>query len=554
MSSFQFQSKSEKVNHLCREALSIFSLCEDEQVRKWVDKFESFLSNYQKQTKLTITFIGQYNAGKSTLIKALTGDPSIRISAEICTDKVTEYTWQDVLLVDTPGVHAGREDHDEITLNKISKSDLLVFVVPNELFNPQGGSFFRKVAQDRQRLGQMLLVINKMSRERGTSEDLIKSLLAVTEPYHPRDFYVCFIDANYALKAQYETDLEEKEILIEDSNFDTFLDSLQRLIEKNRLTAKLITPLNEAVELLEKSRNFLSTDNHTIRDLLELLRRKTLLLRASAKRFQNSFRSKLRDLEYEVMMLGENVARMIDGHHNEEQINHVVSNFRLEIEVISKRILEEIQAALAEELENLQSQLEELENSPLARSLAEEFTVSSVEGKQVNYVDSKTGEAIPSILRNTPQSIKTLSHLTSSVSRDLVYNIGKFFGVKFKPWGAVNTAKMIRGLGPLIAGIGVILELFFAVKEDEERAKQEQKLRDARITVRHEYRKIASAMRDEYEANIKAEILTEFYDAEIQSVTRQQNELNNNDSSRKKLLQGIDKMLKEIKHEITSLD
>jgi predicted GTPase len=222
MSDFQFQKNSERIHSLCTDVIALLYPCDEEQVREWVTQFEFFLIDCKKQTKLSLAFIGQYNAGKSTLIKALTGDASIRVSAEICTDKVTEYIWQDVLLVDTPGVYAGREDHDQITLDKISKSDLLVFVVPNELFNPQGGDFFRKVAQDMQRIGQMVLVVNKMSRERGQCNDLNNSLLEITEPFHPNDFYTCFIDSNYYLKARYETDLEEKEILVEDSNLMLF--------------------------------------------------------------------------------------------------------------------------------------------------------------------------------------------------------------------------------------------------------------------------------------------------------------------------------------------
>lgn len=44
----------------------------------------------------------------------------------------------------------------------------------------------------------------------------------------------------------------KKKYLIEESNFNDFLNSLQILIDKNKLTAKLITPLHKLVDLLEK--------------------------------------------------------------------------------------------------------------------------------------------------------------------------------------------------------------------------------------------------------------------------------------------------------------
>src|SRR5699024_2458857 len=120
-----------------------------------------------------------------------------------------------------------------------------VFVVSNDLFNPQGGDFFRQMIHDNKRKGQLMLVINKMSREAGTPDILEKSLLEVMEPFHPDDFYTSYIDAKDYLDAKLEIDEEEKEFLLEDANFDSFLTSLQKLIEDNKLTAKLMTPLHK---------------------------------------------------------------------------------------------------------------------------------------------------------------------------------------------------------------------------------------------------------------------------------------------------------------------
>jgi GTP-binding protein EngB required for normal cell division len=83
---------------------------------------------------LTIAFVGQYNAGKSTILRVLTGREDIVIDSDVCTDVVTAYDWNGVRLLDTPGVHAGHPDHDEKTYEIIARADLLVFVVTNELF------------------------------------------------------------------------------------------------------------------------------------------------------------------------------------------------------------------------------------------------------------------------------------------------------------------------------------------------------------------------------------------------------------------------------------
>ncbi len=116
MSEMKFKQVAKQIENLCSETLMILSTSTDNEIDVFARDFEIFIHEYRQKSQLTIALIGQYNAGKSTLIKALTGDPSVRISAEICTDRITEYLWKEVLLIDTPGIYAGRTDHDQITL------------------------------------------------------------------------------------------------------------------------------------------------------------------------------------------------------------------------------------------------------------------------------------------------------------------------------------------------------------------------------------------------------------------------------------------------------
>jgi GTPase Era involved in 16S rRNA processing len=551
MSDFKFKQQAERVEKLSQEALDILTTRTEDVIKELVADCEQFWAEYKKQTKLTIAFIGQYNAGKSTLIKALTGDSTVRISAEICTDEVTEYPWKDVLLVDTPGIYAGKTDHDQKTLDRISKSDLLVFVVPNELFNPQGAAFFKKVADEMQRVGQMVLVINKMSRESGTPETLLQTILKVIEPYHPSDFYTCFIDADSYLKARYEQDEEEKEFLIAESNFNEILTSLQKIINKNQLSARLATPLHRAVDMLEQACNILSTGDKTSRDFLEILRRKAVILRASQTRFRNAYRGELNKLEHEVMMLAERVASKVDGYHGEEEINLEIKNSEREIESLSGKALENIQLALKSELDSLKSKLEDLEQSLLGRTLAEELEIRSVDGKQFDDKNAGRKSGTPYFLGKGSELLKGVGGFASKVSRDMVYNIGKNFGIKFKPWGAVKGAEFIRGLGPILAVGGVVLDIFMTAKQEQDEEEHKQKLRQARAEIRQDFRKAASEMRKEYEVNIEEAI--SFYDQELRDIELKRHELSDTEQSKVDIVQQINNKLQEIKQEISLL-
>ena len=551
MSNLQFKQQAERVEKICGAASDILSNRTENKIKELVSDFEQFWDEYKKQTKLTIAFIGQYNAGKSTLIKALTGDVTVRISAEICTDEVSEYPWKNVLLVDTPGIYAGKTDHDQKTLDRISKSDLLVFVVPNELFNPQGAAFFKKVADEMQRVGQIVLAINKMSRESGTPETLLQTILKVIEPYHPSDFYTCFIDADSYLKARYEQDEEEKEFLIAESNFNDFLGCLQKLIDKNQLSAKLATPLHRTVDMLEQASDVLSTGDKTTRDLLEILRRKAVILRASQIRFRNAYHGELNRLEHEVTMLAERVASKVDGYHGEEEINLEIENSERAIDSLLGKALENIQLALKGELDRLKSKLEDLEQSLLGRTLAEELEIRSVDGKQFNDKNAGRKSGTPYFLGKGSELLKGVGGFASKVSRDMVYNIGKNFGIKFKPWGAVKGAEFIRGLGPILAVGGVVLDIFMTAKQEQDEEENKQKLRQARAEIRQDFRNAASEMRKEYEVNIEETI--SFYDEELRDIEIKRHELSDTEQSKLDIVQQIDNKLQEIKQEISLL-
>ena len=114
---------------------------------------------------IRLVFAGQYSAGKSSIIKMLTGRSDIVIGAGITTKQVHKYIWNGIEVVDTPGIHTElRPDHDEMSYDAIASADMLVFVVSNELFDSYMGTHFRKIAIDKDKAGEMILVVNKMER------------------------------------------------------------------------------------------------------------------------------------------------------------------------------------------------------------------------------------------------------------------------------------------------------------------------------------------------------------------------------------------------------
>src|SRR5579883_1470281 len=148
-------------NDLLERSRRKLSSAPSEKMQQLADKVPTTILS--EDNTVVLVFAGQYSAGKSTIIKALTGREDIATGAGITTEQAHTYDWEGIKVVDTPGVHTElRPEHDEITYRAIADADLLIFVVTNELFDSHLAQHFRKLAIDRNKAHEMMLVVNKM--------------------------------------------------------------------------------------------------------------------------------------------------------------------------------------------------------------------------------------------------------------------------------------------------------------------------------------------------------------------------------------------------------
>ena len=102
----------------------------------WTDKAEALekqLKGVASEERIKLVFIGQYTAGKSTIISALSGDNSIKIDSDISTEYTSDYSWGNVILTDTPGLYTENKEHDNRTIEMIKQSDLLIYCITSDL-------------------------------------------------------------------------------------------------------------------------------------------------------------------------------------------------------------------------------------------------------------------------------------------------------------------------------------------------------------------------------------------------------------------------------------
>ena len=180
---------------------------------------------------IKLVFVGQYSSGKSSIIKMLSGIET-EIGASIKTQEAHTYTWGDLEIIDTPGIHTElRPDHDEKSYYEINHAALLIFVVTNEGFDGRMGNHFRKLAVEQDRGKNMVLVVNKMDRTAlgntpEQQEIIADNLQKVITPFTRENLYLSFLDTESYFAWQEETDAELKDLLLEQSGFEKFVANL----------------------------------------------------------------------------------------------------------------------------------------------------------------------------------------------------------------------------------------------------------------------------------------------------------------------------------------
>jgi hypothetical protein len=494
---------------------------------------------------LTIAFIGQYDSGKSTILRVLTGRSDIVIDSDVCTDMVTAYDWNGVRLLDTPGIHALYPDHDEKTYDTISRADLLVFVITNELFDDVIGRHFRELVFDRQHAGRMLLVVNKMGQDSGSPETKRADIERVTYPYKLEYFRTVFIDAHSWLEAQ-NSSPEDKAELLEIANIPSLISALNEFIEERGLIGRLSTPLLSLRGIAEQGHAFLSTDFTEERAALELLRRKRSIFLTSRSRVSLVMTGIVANAVSDISKYGDEVAEAIEPGKKEKELDTLHSSAQRRAERRSEELSEEARKCIEDELTELRKQLKALHDGVLATELRDQLE-ATVPGNS-HLLSGEFGspswnaQSREQVIAEWPAKAKKVGDIANNIgewaakwttgpnaggaatgsstaargsqAQKTVYNVGKFFGAKFKPWGAVKIARIIGNVGRVLSAIGGILAVVAQIAEDRQQEQYGIQLRNACDEVRSAYRESALSVESAFSAHFKA-FIADFYDTEI---------------------------------------
>ncbi len=521
---------------------------------------------------VNLVFAGQYSAGKSSIMKVLTGREDIAIGAGITTEKTHTYDWGGITIVDTPGVHTQlRPDHDEITYRAIAGADLLVFVVTNELFDSHLAKHFRNLAIERDKAHEMMLVVNKMRRcAKGNSQEaqnvIREDLRKVLAPFTPEDLRTTFIDAEAALESKTETDGEIAKILLKKSGVDGFTQELNRFVREKGLSSRYTTALYSLEQILQEALASESTGDKDIDALEELLLQRRRALLDTQDRIPRAVEGEIQNASSQIRQEGRKVADMINGSADQKAVDQELQAAQDRVQNLAEQLEKSIQVVIGKHMKALDDRVGDIANSELAKELLprlvhriEQASISPEAMKNLKKasdISSKLGEFL---VRNsfTPKTgtlggLFKLNQYSGTATHGAVKAIGKFFGKSFKPWEAVKWTRTVANVGRVFAVAGTVLTFVLQIKEDADAAQLEVDLRESRSAVRSGFNDAAHVIEMHFDKATQS-FVSSAISSEIENVDSQLDELRNLQQTRSDLFQNLLGLLEETRELIKSI-
>ena len=566
MSGIEIQHWIARGQEILSQTRSIVETAPSDEVRTLLERLPASVS--PDDGPVRIVFAGQYSAGKSSIIKALTGRKDIAVGADITTQKTRDYDWNGVVIVDTPGVHTSlRPDHDDVAYQAISEADLLAFVVTNELFDSYLAAHFRKLAIDRDKAYEMFLVVNKMRRcaagNTPSAQDVIRDdLKRVLVPFTPEQVRTTFIDAEAALQSESEEDEEISRILMNKSGFSSFLEALNNFVREKGLAGRYTTTLYVIEQVLQEALAAESSDDTDVQGLMELYLQQRRALVETQARIPRSVDGLVQETVSSIRRDGRELAELFHGNADRENIERRFHDAQAQMQTRADGLAKQVQDSIEQHMASLGQRFQQIAEGELARELLPRLIArTEVELSDLN-TDPKTvatARKASAVTRQLGQFLvqnsfnpatKTFTELfklnqySGTATHRTVKAAGHFFGKSFKPWEAVKWTRALANAGRVLAVSGAVVNVILQFKEDADRAKLEADLRETRFAVREGFSEAAQAIEMHFDQTTRTYVM-ETVDRQLAEVDQKLDDLRKIHHSRGRLFQELGQLLDE---------
>lgn len=443
--------------------------------------------------------LGDYNTGKTSFVKRLLLDAGLPIPtmAEVRADPTTsqlfEYEWEKVLLVDSPGLQSLRQDDTQIAMGAFPDASYLVCLLQPNLLGNTLDLLCPILLGDEEvglapKLERTIFIINRADElgpdpEEDMSEyeracqrkqvELRQALERRGIKVH-EDRIICMATDPYGQVGD-RRDVNARQ-------YDRFRswDGVSSFVDAVRSIKAKALCIGVDVSVLEGGLARLGRLRSTTRSIMADAKRKAGVLRkidglldtaaGEGQRLRGHIEGKLDRLLDEATeghiadAMGaandlelQQAAATLASWWNDESFTVDLARW----EASSRADVECWFNRTSKEVERRMKSVEFVQAFPETKAAFD-----------ANRFDSKKGKGKPwwEFLQTSTKA---------SGNRDVVYGVGKFFGTKFKPYGAINIASKVAKVGAVLAVIGVALDVMDWVQSAKAAKKRETARKDA---------------------------------------------------------------------------
>lgn len=459
------------------------------------------LNALAERGRTRIQLFGDYSAGKTSFVKRLLIDgglpvpETVEVRADPTTDRAHVYEWEQVDLVDTPGLQSMKDAHGRVAMTTYPDASAIVYLLQPNLLVGDTTGIERVLKGDRNgglvpKLDRTVFVIHR-SDELGADPETVP------------DEYVRLCERK---KTELQRALLSRGIAISDDRvFCMSADPYQLVGDRRDVSSDQFDRFRSWDGFAEfrktiRELNARHAGAGVDRSLLEGgLARLAFLDESSAKR--------LNEVTARTEALGRLGAVLAEIASDGERLDgELRARARRMVEDHAFGQLERVAGAASDaELEATAKQLAEWWKQPAfegdaerwqneAKAAIDDWFQRSVEllDRTVNAprfqaaVAGATGSFDPSAFTaGKPGWFGKIMSLVAQplkgATRDVVYWVGKALGATFRPWGAVKLARLLGRVGVVLGVVATIFDainLYRAWKGEKRRTQLRKELRD----------------------------------------------------------------------------
>lgn len=489
--SLAYANYFDALEHVLNDAISFVQRSGSKDSDSLIEKMALARSRLREHAPLRVVIIGEFSAGKSSIISALTG-ADVVIDPDVATIEVADYPWRGLVLVDTPGLQAeDREtDHDRIAREATVGADLLLFVVTNELFNPRLAEHLRFVLDDSglALAKKTCVVVNKWDRETNADVTLIREVAKVLGPHGDVPIFLCsaskFLQAakeSGTLRAKFERQ----------SHFQELIGGLDQFVSAAGMSGRLATPLSVVSDVLDAVQSEMARCEDD-REQLEFVRRQRFVIQRLQRRLLDIRKTWKQQAYSAVMAQANDAIKQLSEISQKADIEALFEAGLNQAASELDQVCDSLEAELREALDQGRADLDEIGGSPLGQF------VTGIQTRRAEKVAVEISGARPGGTNYGPQIAKAASKplqegLEAAAKnakglRAVVYKLGKSIKIKFRPYGPTKAgealAKTAGKAGKAVPFLAAALDFYIQYREEKTKEEKERYLANLRLALR----------------------------------------------------------------------